>query len=137
MAKKSQKSRAQRNISTLNNLHLSSLAINSGFLLWTFLPFTKSRSLLAYAILSIPSFIAEYVLERSGRPVFIDGAMKSGGHDLDAEGLTEYLFDLVWVTWACLIAVLIVGNWGWLLWVSYIGLSWQFKIVVIKVAFVV
>lgn len=119
MAQKSLKSRAQRNISTLNTLHLSSAIINLLFLLWNFLPFTKSRSLISYFILSIPSFVAEFVLERSGRPVFVNGAMKSSGEDLAAQGLTEYLFDIVWVTWACLGAVLVVGNWGWLLWVSF------------------
>lgn len=118
MAKKSQKSRAQRNISTLNTLHLSSLGFNLLFLTWNFLPFTKSRSLLAYTILSIPAFIAEFVIERSGRPVVVNGALKSSGEDLAAEGLTEYLFDIVWVTWGCLVAVLVLGNWGWLLWVS-------------------
>lgn len=116
MGKKSQKSRSRRNTLTLNKLHLSSIAINSVFLLWRFLPFTKSRSITAYLILSIPAFVAEYVLERTGRPVVVDGVVKTGGQDLDAQGLTEYLFDVVWVTWACLVAVLVVGNWGWLIW---------------------
>jgi len=42
--------------------------------------------------------------------------MKSPGEDLAAEGLTEYLFDVVWVTWACLGVVVVLGNWGWLVW---------------------
>jgi len=50
--------------------------------------------------------------------VVVNGALKSSGEDLAAEGLTEYLFDIVWVTWGCLVAVLVLGNWGWLLWVS-------------------
>ncbi len=26
------------------------------------------------------------------------------------------MFDVVWVTWGCLVAVILFGNWGWLLW---------------------
>lgn len=56
--------------------------------------------------------------------------MKSPGEDLAAKGLTEYLFDVVWVTWGCLGVVLVVGNWGWLIWVSFdcqgsIGDAWD------------
>lgn len=124
MAQKSLKSRASRNISTLNNLHLITLVINILFLLLHFLPFrlpltsSNKTSLLPFFILSIPSFIAEFVLERSGRPKYVNGQMKSAGEDLGAQGLTEYLFDIVWVTWGCLVVVLVWGNWAWLIWVS-------------------
>jgi len=26
------------------------------------------------------------------------------------------MFDIVWVTWACLVSVMVFGNWGWVLW---------------------
>jgi len=26
------------------------------------------------------------------------------------------MFDVVWITWASLLAVMLFGNWGWLLW---------------------
>ena len=42
--------------------------------------------------------------------------MKSAGEDLAAPGLTEYMFDIIWVTWLCLISVIIFGNWGWIVW---------------------
>jgi len=26
------------------------------------------------------------------------------------------MFDVIWVTWASLVAVVVFGNWGWLVW---------------------
>lgn len=58
------------------------------------------------------------MLEKSGRPKYdaTTKALKSSGEDLAAQGLTEYLFDVVWVTWFSLISVMIFGNWGWIVW---------------------
>lgn len=61
--------------------------------------------------------MAEYILETTGRPKY-DGntkALKSSGEDLAAAGLTEYMFDIIWVTWLSLVCVILFGNWGWLL----------------------
>jgi len=116
MAQKAKKDRAKANAATLNNLHIGTLAINV-FFIFSSLIFRR-RSLLTYAILSIPSFICEYILETTGRPKF-DAAtktLKSSGEDLAAPGLTEYMFDVVWITWASLIVVALFGNWGWFLW---------------------
>lgn len=60
--------------------------------------------------------MCEFILERTGRPSYVNGSLKSAGEDLAAEGLTEYMFDVIWVTWGCLVAVIFFGNWGWLLW---------------------
>jgi SRP-independent targeting protein 2/TMEM208 len=116
MAQKAKKDRAKANISTLNNLHIGTLTINVLFILFNLL--FKRRSLLAYLILSIPCFVAEYILETTGRPKFDPStkALKSSGEDLAAPGLTEYMFDIIWVTWFCLISVMLFGNWGWLAW---------------------
>ncbi|KAJ4304035.1 hypothetical protein N0V88_001640 [Collariella sp. IMI 366227] len=42
--------------------------------------------------------------------------LKSAGEDLAAPGLTEYMWDVVWVTWAASILVALLGNWAWFLW---------------------
>jgi len=107
---------AKANATTLNNLHIGTLSLNVLFILFNLL--YKRRSLLAYGILSIPCFIAEYVLETSGRPKFDPNtkALKRSGEDLAAPGLTEYMFDVIWVTWASLVSVMLFGNWGWLVW---------------------
>jgi len=114
MAQKAKKDRAKANISTLNNLHIGTLIVNLLFLLFNLL--IKRRSLLAYTLFSIPCIIVEYMLETTGRPKFDANtkALKSSGEDLAAPGLTEYMFDIVWVTWASLVVVMLFGNWGWL-----------------------
>ncbi|KAK3322585.1 hypothetical protein B0H66DRAFT_602022 [Apodospora peruviana] len=116
MAQKARKDRAKSNAVALNNLHIGSLAVNGFFLLFCFI--FKSRSLLYWFILSLPSFLCQFALERTGRPSFDPntGAVKSSGEDLAAQGLTEYMFDVIWVTWAVAVFVVFLGNWAWLFW---------------------
>ena len=116
MAQKAKKDRAKANATTLNNLHIGTLVANGLFILFSLL--FRSRSLLAYLLCSIPAFIAEFVLEKTGRPKYdaTTKALKNSGEDLAAQGLTEYLFDVVWVTWFSLISVMVFGNWGWIVW---------------------
>ncbi|CAP68435.1 uncharacterized protein PODANS_7_2570 [Podospora anserina S mat+] len=116
MAQKARKDRAKSNVATLNNLHLGSLIVNGLFLLLNFI--FRSRSLLTWFVLSLPSFVCQFILEKSGRPTYDPStkALKSSGEDLAAAGLTEYMFDVVWVTWAAAILVALFGNWAWFLW---------------------
>lgn len=116
MAQKSKKDRAKANTSALNTLHIGTLSVNVLFILFNL--FIKRRSILAYGVLSIPSLVAEYILESTGRPKFDPStkALKSSGEDLAAPGLTEYMFDVIWVTWFCLVSVIVFGNWGWICW---------------------
>ena len=118
MAQKAKKDLAKANTTALNNLHIASLAINLLFLLSHF--FFRPRSLFTYSLLSAPAFICEYVLERSGRPKY-DAAsktLKNPGEDMAAQGLTEYMFDVIWVTWGSVILVVLFGSWGWWLWAA-------------------
>lgn len=116
MAQKARKDRAKSNAAALNNLHIGTLIVNTLFVLFTVL--FKKRSMWLYAVLSVPSFICEYVLESSGRPRYDPNtkALKTAGEDLSAAGLTDYMFDVIWVTWASVFLVILFGNWGWLLW---------------------
>lgn len=116
MAQKAKKDRAKSNSSALNALHIGSLTVNVLFLLSHFL--FRPRSLVTYGLFVTPSIICEYVLEISGRPKYdaATGALKTAGEDLSNAGLTEYMFDVIWVTWAATIVVMLFGNWGWLLW---------------------
>lgn len=116
MAQKARKDRAKSNAAALNNLHIGSLAVNGLFLLFHY--FFKTRSLFWWFLVSIPSFACQFTLERTGRPVYdpSTGALKSSGEDLGAEGLTEYMFDVIWVTWATTVLVIFFGNWFWLMW---------------------
>jgi hypothetical protein len=116
MAQKARKDRAKSNSQALNNLHTGSLVVNGIFLLLHFV--FRSRSLLLWFILSLPSFICQFTLEKTGRPSYdpSTNALKSSGEDLAAPGLTEYMFDVIWVTWAAAVLVALFGNWAWFLW---------------------
>ncbi|KAK7940858.1 uncharacterized protein PG986_013245 [Apiospora aurea] len=118
MAQKARKHIAKANADALKNLHLGTLILHSLFVLSNIL--FRRRALLPYILLSIPSFICEYVLERTGRPKFDPAtkALRSAGEDLSAPGLTEYMFDVIWVTWGAIVSVIFFGNWGWLLWLA-------------------
>ncbi|KAF4974917.1 hypothetical protein FZEAL_8247 [Fusarium zealandicum] len=118
MAQKAKKDRAKSNAAALNNLHIGSLIVNALFLLTHFL--FRSRSLWVYGLLSVPALICEYVLEVSGRPKYDPSthALRSSGEDLSSQGLTEYMFDVIWVTWASVVFAILFGNKGWLLWVT-------------------
>ncbi|KAK8113677.1 hypothetical protein PG999_005746 [Apiospora kogelbergensis] len=116
MAGKARKDRAKANADALKNLHIGTLIVHSLFVLSNVL--FRRRALVPYILLSIPSFICQYILEKTGRPKVdpTTKALRSAGEDLSAPGLTEYMFDVVWVTWAAVVSVVLLGNWGWLLW---------------------
>ncbi len=116
MAQKAKKDRAKSNAAALNNLHIGALIVNAVFLL--FYVVFRSRSLVLFGIMSVPSFLCEFMLERAGRPRFDPntGALRASGEDLSAAGLTEYMFDVVWVTWGTVVLVVLFGNKLWFLW---------------------
>ncbi|KAI1131632.1 DUF788 domain-containing protein [Nemania abortiva] len=116
MAQKARKDRAKANAVALRNLHIGTLIVNVTFILFNLL--LKRRSLSLYVLLSIPAFVCEFVLESTGRPKYDSStnSLKTAGEDLSAPGLTEYMFDVIWVTWASVTSVTLFGNWAWLLW---------------------
>lgn len=116
MAQKARKDRAKSNAEALKNLHLGTLIVNTLFVLSNLL--FKRRSLWLYVLLSVPAFICEYILESTGRPKYdpSTNALKNAGEDLNAPGLTEYMWDIIWVTWASVVAVILFGNGAWILW---------------------
>lgn len=115
MAGKARKDLAKANVAALSTLHIGSLVLNGAFIVFSLI--FRSRSLVTYFVLSIPAFACQYILESSGRPKYttLNGksSLKSAGEDLAAPGLTGYLFDVVWVTWACLFVVLAFGDKAW------------------------
>lgn len=116
MAQKARKDRARSNTVALNNLHIGSLVVNGLFLLLHY--FLRTRSLFWWFLVSIPAFACQFALERTGRPSYdpSTGALKSSGEDLASQGLTEYMFDVIWVTWATVVLVTLFGNWFWMTW---------------------
>ncbi|KAK9479203.1 DUF788-domain-containing protein [Lipomyces japonicus] len=113
MAKASAKKQTQANIQALKNLHLASLIINFFYLI-SFLFLHRPQQIKPFLIFSLPAWILEYQLEKIGRPKFFNGQLISPGSDLNQQGLTEYLFDVIYVTWGCdLLAILIGKSWVW------------------------
>lgn len=43
----------------------------------------------------------------------------SAGEDMEAKGVTEYMWDIVYVTWGVLGLVGVAGEWGWWVWVCF------------------
>ncbi|KAK9460785.1 uncharacterized protein V1516DRAFT_677645 [Lipomyces oligophaga] len=117
MARGSSKKQAQANIEALKSLHISAAAINGLYLLSHFL-LRRPSSIKPYIIFSLPAWIIEYQLERIGRPKFSssNGSLISAGEDLTQAGLTEWLFDIVYVTMIIDILAVVFGrSWVWFL----------------------
>ncbi|KAI4174621.1 MAG: hypothetical protein LQ343_002194 [Gyalolechia ehrenbergii] len=132
MAQKAAKQQAARNTSILKRTHLSSLAINAAFFLLRLIIFQASctrATYLLYGLLSAPAFVVEFWFERIGRPtVGPNGELKKAGEDLEAKGLTEYMWDILYWTWGCTAIATIFGDkawWGWIVVPLYsIWLAW-------------
>ena len=117
MAQKAAKTLAARNASILNRTLLLTSGFHAIFLMLRLL--LLNRSLTLYAILSAPSFLIQFWFERVGRPVHgSDGELKRSGEDLEAKGLTEWMWDVLYWTYICLILVIVIGDYGWWAYVS-------------------
>ena len=69
--------------------------------------------------MSAPAFAIEIWLEKIGRPVHgPNGEVKASGEDLEAKGLTEYLWDVLYWSWACTASVSVLGERAWWLWAA-------------------
>jgi SRP-independent targeting protein 2/TMEM208 len=143
LPQKSAKQLAARNTARLNQTHLVTLAVHVFYILFRALFFRASftkKSATLYVLLSAPALAVEYWLESIARPKYAtagaggygaEGApreLKSAGEDLEAKGLTEYLWDVLYWTWACLAFVGAFGDRMWWFWVSPLrllfDLSW-------------
>lgn len=119
MARKATKATATRNASLLRRTHLTTLALHTLYLLLRALVFRRSYTracAVRYALLAGPALAVEWlVLERGGRPVYdaATGAVVRAGDDLEAAGLMEFLWDVVYWTWGVVGGVAVFGEWVW------------------------
>ena len=122
MCKKAAKQLAARNGSILNRVHLTSLGVNTLFILIRFFLLRSSATrstFLLYFLLSFPAFLIEFWFEKIGRPTYAsNGELKRSGEDLEAKGLTEYLWDVLYWTWGCLGLASVLGNRAWWMWTA-------------------
>ena len=120
--KKAAKSLAVRNAATLTRTHLISATLHSLFILLRF--FLLSRSLTPYLILSAPALVLQFYLDRLGRPSYAaDGSLRRAGEDLEAKGLTEFMWDIVYWTWINIVLVIVFGDKAWWLYLVVPGYS--------------
>ncbi|KAJ5933607.1 hypothetical protein N7454_005936 [Penicillium verhagenii] len=116
MAQKAAKTLATRNAAILTRTHLISAAIHILFIV-LHQTFQRPRSLKPYFLLAFPTLIIEFYLDRVGRPQYHeDGSLRSAGEDLNATGLTEYMWDVLYWTQGCIIAACIFNDRAWWLW---------------------
>ena len=72
------------------------------------------KALILWVLLSLPAWVVEFWLEKIGRPTYAEnGELKRSGEDLEAKGLTDFMWDLVYWTWACITAAAVVGDKAW------------------------
>lgn len=110
---KSAKLLAVKNSSRLKQTHLITLAVHIAFLFFAYV-LRRSLRLTPYLLLSAPGLALEYWLDSIARPRYdAAGNLQKAGEDLDAPGLTEYFWDVIYWTWINLVAVMFLGNRAW------------------------
>jgi len=119
---KAAKQQAARNTAILQRIHLASLIFNVLFIVLRFIVYRSSSTrstYLLYFLLSTPAFVIEFWLEKIGRPrKGPNGELMSSGEDLEAKGLTEYMFDVLYWTFGTTFVASIFGDKAWWLWVA-------------------
>lgn len=114
---KAAKQLATHNTNSLNRMHLVSLGNNVFFLLLRLIIYrarATRNTLTLYVLLSAPAFAIEFWLEKIGRPTYAEnGDLRRSGEDMDAKGLTEFMWDVLYWTWACVAAAAILGDRAW------------------------
>jgi len=117
MANKASKSLARSNTLSLRRTHLTTATLHALFILYRLI--YLRGSLTKYILLSTPSLLTEYYLDKLGRPRYsAGGELSHPGEDMAAKGVTEYLWDIVYATWICLGLVGVLGEWAW--WVGLV-----------------
>ncbi|CAG8505133.1 869_t:CDS:2 [Paraglomus occultum] len=115
MAGQADKKLARENAKTLNNLFYQFLIFNIIYILvriFYFYPtFTTWVAVKYFTTTGITLYLG-YQLLQFGTPRYQNGVLISPGNDLAAKGLTEYMFDVIYVTW-CIHMLSIVWEGAW------------------------
>lgn len=136
---KATKTLAASNTARLNQTLYLTLTFHTLFWLLRALLFHSTftrHTLLLYLTLTSPALLIQFLFERQSRPTTntSTGAIQRAGEDLDAKGLTEYMWDVVYWTYGNLVLVSLVGDRAWWLygvvpaysvwsaWTTYAGL---------------
>ncbi|CAO3590768.1 unnamed protein product [Absidia cylindrospora] len=117
MANASSKKIAAANTKTLANLRLGFLSVNIIYFLWRVFyhwdSFSKTIGFL-YICTTGLTLLFYSILKSSGTPTYtINGTLRSSGDNLNSEGLTAYMFDIIYVTWFVDITTAFISNKFW------------------------
>ena len=119
MARQAEKQLATANAVKIQNMRKAAVAVNVLFvvvrLVWYYRTTTK-KTWFMYVTTNIAATLVQLQLEKIGMPRFTgDGTLVSAGEDLAQQGLTEYLFDIIYMTWIVYTLVAVVTDYAWLL----------------------
>ncbi|KAI8060374.1 uncharacterized protein B0P05DRAFT_557862 [Gilbertella persicaria] len=138
MANASSKKVATKNKQTLVNLQKGIMAINAVYVLWRIIyhwsTFTFGQCLLYVTTAGI-SMLLYRVLLSSGTPEYsADGTLIRSGDDLAAEGLTAYMFDIIYITWFVHLTTAFISNKFWYTYIVIPGYA-AYKLVPIAMGY--
>lgn len=81
-----------------------------------------SRSLyFKFIIIQLPLLVCIFILNKTGRPIWVDGDLKNFGSMIDLtnpQGLVEYMLDLIYLSWGGNISIIIFNSFKlvWFIW---------------------
>lgn len=115
MASSSTKKTASSNEQKLYELHLiSGVVVIFSLAIIAF--FRRPQNLKLFILYQIPLLGCQYTIEKSGRPKYKwdnvgqYNKLVNSGMDLNQPGLTEYLFDIIYVSWILDALTIIIGS---------------------------
>lgn len=122
MARQAEKQLAKANRAKIIFLRNAAVGVNAVFvlirLLWCYRS-TSKKTWFLYVFTNIFACMIHNQLSLMGSPKYnADGTLKSSGEDLAQSGLTEYLTDIVYMTWIIYVLVALVTDYAWLLYLA-------------------
>ncbi|KZV69223.1 putative opsin [Peniophora sp. CONT] len=121
MANTSQKKIASQNEAALKNLLYGQILANIVPFLIRLLyrAFGRRTSIKVWIMSAIATGVSQFLYGRLaalGKPRRdANGTMVSAGSDLNQPGVTEWMFDVLYISWAAQVGSSILGEWVWLL----------------------
>jgi hypothetical protein len=124
-ANAAQKRLAASNVKTLLTHRYAALTINLLFILLRLFLRRKSTTYTLYIMYFLSASLAVWLqlqLEFVGRPKFdVRGGVVDPGSDLAQKGMTEYMFDVLYLTWGIQVLVATTTGWAWFLYLLVRG----------------
>jgi hypothetical protein len=127
MARQAEKQLAKDNTAKIALLRRGAISVNLIFVLVRFIYCRASTTKKTYFLYLLTNAIActiQLQLEKLGSPTFnSDGSLRSAGGDLGQAGVTEYLTDIVYMTWIVYLLVALITDYAWLLYLAVCTIS--------------